>query len=232
MNIGEKDIFHVHTYRCGHAENVSDEEYVKKALLCGALGIWFTDHAPFPGDPFGNRMKYSELDEYIETLFGLKQKYKDKINIHIGLEIEFFPSFDKMGYYKELKSKENLEMLLLGQHMAEIDSGKYTFSWDKDKLDEEEYVALGNAQLQGICSGYFDVVAHPDRIFRRQKAWSEDMNIMAEKIVESACHMNIPLEMNESSMKQKNHFWKEFWEKVNTAYVVHGLDAHSLNEIK
>jgi histidinol-phosphatase (PHP family) len=53
----------VHTYRCGHAENVSDEEYIKKAISLGASGIWFTDHAPFPGDPFGNRMKYSELDE-------------------------------------------------------------------------------------------------------------------------------------------------------------------------
>ena len=48
MDIREKDIFHVHTFRCGHAENVSDEEYIKKAISLGASGIWFTDHAPFP----------------------------------------------------------------------------------------------------------------------------------------------------------------------------------------
>lgn len=61
LNISHSDIFHVHTYRCGHAENIQDECYIKKAISAGASGIWFTDHAPFPGDPFGGRMKYSEL---------------------------------------------------------------------------------------------------------------------------------------------------------------------------
>lgn len=52
IEIKSTDIFHVHTYRCGHAEEVGDEEYVIKAIELGATGIWFTDHAPFPGDPF------------------------------------------------------------------------------------------------------------------------------------------------------------------------------------
>ncbi|SFU44624.1 PHP domain-containing protein [Butyrivibrio sp. M55] len=232
MDIREKDIFHVHTFRCGHAENVSDEEYIKKAISLGASGIWFTDHAPFPGDPFGNRMKYSELDEYINTLFELKQKYESAISVHIGLETEYFPSFDKAGYYKELKSKESFEMLLLGQHMAETGPEEYTFSWDKEKLCREEYIALGNAQIQGIESGYFDVVAHPDRIFRKQKTWSVDMTEMADRIIEGAIQRNIPLEMNESSKLQTNHYRKEFWERVGKAQVIHGVDAHAVNEVR
>ena len=232
MNIGEKDIFHVHTYRCGHAENVSDEEYVKRAIAIGATGIWFTDHAPFPGDPFGNRMKYSELDEYIETLSELKKKYQGKLDIHIGLETEYFPSFDDAGYYKELKARENFDMLLLGEHMAETEPGEYTFSWDKDKLNAEEYIALGNAQIQGINSGYFDAVAHPDRIFRRQKTWSEDMDTMAGKIIACACKMNIPIEINEASKHQNNHFRKEFWDKAEAAQVIHGVDAHAIDELR
>ena len=232
MNIGGKDIFHVHTYRCGHAENVSDEEYVKRAIAIGATGIWFTDHAPFSGDPFGNRMKYSELDEYIETLSELKKKYQGRIDIHIGLETEYFPSFDNAGYYKELKARENFDMLLLGEHMAETEPGEYTFSWDKDKLNAEEYIALGNAQIQGINSGYFDAVAHPDRIFRRQKTWSEDMDAMAGQIRACACNMNIPLEINEASMNQTNHFRQEFWDKAGAAQVIHGVDAHALDELR
>ena len=51
-----KTAFHVHTYRCGHAENISDETYVKKAIELGVKSIWFTDHAPFPDNPFGARM--------------------------------------------------------------------------------------------------------------------------------------------------------------------------------
>ena len=58
MIISDKDCFHVHTYRCGHAEDIPDEAYIKAAMSIGAKGIWFTDHAPFPGNPFKNRMKY------------------------------------------------------------------------------------------------------------------------------------------------------------------------------
>ena len=115
------NIFHVHTYRCGHAEVIPDEAYVKKAIELGAAEIWFTDHAPFPGNPFGSRMAYDQLEEYLTTLYNLKQKYTD-IDIHIGLETEYFPHFDNEGYYKHLRSVPEIEMLLLGQHMAEISS--------------------------------------------------------------------------------------------------------------
>ena len=232
MEITEKDIFHVHTYRCGHARNVPDEEYVKKAASFGASSIWFTDHAPFPGDPFGARMRYEGLEEYISTLKGLKRRYKDIIDIHIGLEIEYFPSFDKSGYYKELKGNKDLEILLLGQHMAEIGKGEYSFSWDDDRLDEEEFIVLGNAETQGIESGYFDVVAHPDRIFRRQKKWSEGMRMMADMIIMSAGICGISLEKNASSRKHDREYWEEFWNIAeNKTTTIQGLDAHSPEEI-
>ena len=51
-----KHIFHIHTSRCKHASDESDEEYVKTALTLGAETITFTDHSPFLGNPFGNRM--------------------------------------------------------------------------------------------------------------------------------------------------------------------------------
>ena len=81
-------IFHVHTYRCGHASNEKDELYIEKALELGASKITFTDHAPFPGDPFTGRMLYSQLSEYISSLKTLKNKYKDRIEVHIPLQRE------------------------------------------------------------------------------------------------------------------------------------------------
>ena len=87
ISLGERYLFHVHTFRCGHAEMVSDEEYIKKAIGLRATDICFTDHAPFPGNPFGGRMKYEELPEYISTLKNLKEQYQRKIKIHIGLEM-------------------------------------------------------------------------------------------------------------------------------------------------
>ncbi len=93
-NLNLKDIFHVHTYRCGHAANVADEMYILKAIELGAVSITFTDHAPFPGNPFGNRMDIQQLPEYLQTLNSLKEKYKNVIEIKTGLEVEYLPHFE------------------------------------------------------------------------------------------------------------------------------------------
>ena len=58
------------------------------------------------------------------------------------------------------------------------------------------------------------------------------MDKMAGQIIESACRANIPLEINEASKKQKNHFWKDFWDKAGAAQIIHGVDAHALSEVK
>ena len=74
-----KELFHIHTHRCKHASSEADVEYVEKAIELGARKIVFTDHAPFPDNPFGNRMDIEELPEYIDSLAELKNTYKKKI---------------------------------------------------------------------------------------------------------------------------------------------------------
>ena len=214
ISLGERYLFHVHTFRCGHAEMISDEEYIQKAIDLGATDIWFTDYAPFPGNPFGGRMKCEELLEYISTLKGLKKQYQRQIKIHIGLEIEYFSGYDQSGYYKELSSNPDLEILLLGQHMAEDpeDRKHYNFEWPKERLLEDEYTALGDAMITGMKTGCFKIVAHPDRIFRRQKIWTLEMEAVAVRVIDAAVQSGLPLEKICSSMRHKHHYWKEFWE--------------------
>lgn len=214
ISLGERYLFHVHTFRCGHAEMISDEEYIQKAIDLGATDIWFTDYAPFPGNPFGGRMKCEELLEYISTLKGLKKQYQRQIKIHIGLEIEYFSGYDQSGYYKELSSNPDLEILLLGQHMAEDpeDRKHYTFEWPKERLLEDEYTALGDAMITGMKTGCFKIVAHPDRIFRRQKIGTLEMEAVAVRVIDAAVQSGLPLEKICSSMRHKHHYWKEFWE--------------------
>lgn len=228
-----KHLFHVHTYRCGHAENVPDEAYVTRALQLGASDIWFSDHAPFPGDPFGNRMRYFQLPEYIDTLQSLKKRYEGKINVHVGLEVEYFPSFNCSGYYRELRANSGIEFLLLGQHMAELKPSQYSFSMDETWLIEKEYKALGDAMVQGMTTGYFDFVAHPDRIFRRCRQWTPEMKTTALEIINTAQAYGIPLEQNEESKHKKRHYWPEFWNLVEeNIQIIHGLDAHSVDELE
>lgn len=229
----ERELFHVHTYRCGHAENVPDEAFVKRAIELGASRIVFTDHAPFPGDPFRGRMKSNELDEYITSIRGLHNKYSGEIEVLCGLEVEYLPSYK--NYLEHLREKTDL--MIIGQHFYEID-GKYSFELPKEELVENECMCASLAIIEGIETGLFDVVAHPDRIYRRRKHWESDMAIFGTNILFAAKINNIPAEINNSSKGHKHHFWPEFWKMIETddalreCKIVKGLDAHYLEELR
>lgn len=220
-------VFHVHTYRCGHASNIKDEAYVKRAIELGASSITFTDHAPFPGNPFTNRMKFSELDEYISSLKKLKTEYKGIIDIHIGLEIEYLPSY--ISYFEELRANQDIEILMLGQHHYEISKGIYNYM---DISDGPEYIGLIKAMCDGIDTGLFDVIAHPDRAFRKQKTWNKEMAVYSRKLIDRALNNNVALEINYRSMKKTEEYWSDFWKMVpEDSSVIYGCDAHAVNDI-
>lgn len=221
-----KYVFHVHTYRCGHATNETDEDYIKSAIVLGSNSITFTDHAPFPGDPFTGRMKYSQLKEYVSSLTELKSIYEGIIDVHIGLEIEYIPSYK--SYYEELKANENIELMIIGQHHYEVSKGIYSFMSDI----KHEYIGLFNAMIEGVNTGLFDVVAHPDRAFRKESIWTEEMAVYSNKLI-GAVGDKILLEKNFSSMKKKGAYWKEFWDIVpDNVKLIYGCDAHSTKDMQ
>lgn len=170
------------------------------------------------------------------TLKNLKATVSEKNQNHIGLEIEYFSRYDQSGYYQELSNNLDLEILLLGQHMAEDpeDREHYTFEWPKERLQVDEYTVLGDAMIAGMKTGCFKIVAHPDRIFRRQKIWTPEMEAVAVRVIDAAVKYGLPLEKNCSSMRHKHHYWKEFWEiaEVNGVETVIGLDAHKLKRLE
>ncbi|MCR5762555.1 MAG: hypothetical protein K6G00_04150 [Treponema sp.] len=48
----EEDIFHIHTFRCRHASDESDEEYVKAALALGGMENNLYGSYTLSGKPF------------------------------------------------------------------------------------------------------------------------------------------------------------------------------------
>ena len=238
--MNNQHLFHIHTYRCGHAGDENDEAYILKALELGAKKLTFTDHAPFPGNPFGHRMNYDQLDEYISTLSALKEKYREKIEIETGLEIEYLPDYE--NYYKELSCKKGLQILLMGQHFFQHENGDFSFSDDSETKNKTEFSGCIKAIIQGTKTGYFDYVAHPDRCFRRCKKWTAQMEELSAQLIQTAAESEIPLEFNMSSYKEKSshYWWQEFWQTVDVynsthqqkVSIIYGLDAHSTTEME
>lgn len=220
-------IFHVHTYRCNHASDETDEQYVLKAIQMKASDIYFTDHAPFPGNPFGNRMKIEQLNEYISSIERLKYLYKNDITVHSGLEIEYLPTFD--SYYEKLCSIKELDILMIGQHFCEISPEKYSFSIKQTPLEYAE--SINFSTIAGISTGLFSHIAHPDRMFRHCQSWSAAMSTISNDIISAVQKENIILERNLYSI-ENGTYWPEFWKHVpNTIKTIYGTDAHCTHEI-
>lgn len=220
-------IFHVHTYRCGHASSELDIAYVEKAIELGATQIIFTDHCPFPENPFPWRMDYEMLSDYVSMLKRLKAEFKEKIEVKIGLEAEYFPSYD--WYYKKLLESGDFDLLILGQHIYEHEDGSFGYT-DIDK--EAEVRGFMEATVQGMRSGYFQVVAHPDRPLDRIELWDENADKIAKTIAETALENGVVLEQNITSMERGYQYKPEFWKNIsNKIQTVYGLDAHCVEDM-
>lgn len=223
----ENEIFHIHTWRCKHASEEADFRYVEKAMELGADRIVFTDHGPFPGNPFEKRMDIEQLPEYIQTMRQLKREYAAGIEVLVGLEIEYLPSFHK--FYQELFEAKELDLLMIGQHFYENPDGSWSHS-NKDK--SEEYKGKCVAIVQGIETGFFDVVAHPDRCFSRRKVWDEEMQQAAEAVIAAAIKNQVTLERNYSSMRRERQYWEDFWTTAQGARIIGGYDSHWVDKME
>ena len=121
---------HTHTYRCHHAKG-NDEEYVIKAIENGYDLIGFSDNAPylFPNGYVSSfRMLPSDAQNYADSIKKLREKYKGKIDIKLGFELEYYPRLID----KEIEFLKSLDYdyLILGQHYVDNEYEDYAIYSD------------------------------------------------------------------------------------------------------
>lgn len=227
--------YHTHTPRCGHARG-NDEIYVLEAIKAGLKVIGFTDHVFLKGySQEGIRGEYSQLEEYISSLRLLKEKYKYQIEILIGFEAEYIPHM--ISYYKELLNN-GIDYLILGQHVY-IDSEDKIRWYFKEKDNKENCERYVNDVIEGMKTGIFKYLAHPDLFATGISKWDDYAISMAKRIIEAAIKYDIPLEYNLGGyrypyerlfkgMKYMRYPMNEFWDLASTypIKVIIGPDAH------
>ena len=182
--------YHTHTHLCGHACG-SEEEYVIRAIDGGIKYMGFSDHAPLKlsdGSESGYRVFISDVKQYVDTVRDLREKYKDKIDIKIGFEMEYYPElFDAM--LRDAVSY-GAEYLILGQHFLYAD-----YAYSGNVGDDESLLALYVDRVIGAMeSGAFSYVAHPD--ITRFSGNPEIYEKERRRLCEASRKTGIPLEIN------------------------------------
>lgn len=218
--------FHTHTTRSNHATG-KDEEYIIRAVENGIKHMGFSDHIPlvFPdGKESHFRVPTSIAAEYCRDINLLGEKYKDKIDIIVGFEAEYYPEY----FETQLKNAISYggEYLILGQHYSlPENTGAKPSTTPSDSGEElKRYV---DVVISAMKTGAFTYVAHPD-IFNfvgSEEIYEREMT----RLCAASREMNVPLEINflgirDSRNYPNNAFWKIAGKEKSP--VTFGFDAH------
>ncbi len=221
--------YHTHTIRCRHARG-SERDYIETALAAGLTTLGFSDHCPqyFTGAYYSDfRMHPEQLEDYFTTLTALREEYRDRIQIKIGLETEYYPAFfdSFLTHVKEYPC----DYLLLGQHFLDNESAdgqlkRYSGAKSEDPAYLRDYV---NQVCAAMKTGYFTYFAHPDL----QNFVGDDAVYHREyrRLITCAMENGVPLEINMLGIQGNRHYpHPKFWALAGElgADVVIGCDAH------
>lgn len=227
--------FHTHTFRCQHA--VGDiPDYIEAAKTAGYTTLGFSEHTYLPDGRWASvRLKPEDADGY----FSLIKEHQGKehgMRILAGLECE--PVKEYFGFYKELKEKYNLDYMIAGNHFFPYE-GQIISAFD-DRYDIQKKIkTYMQCMIDGIESGLFFYVAHPDMFMSSKERWDSYTAGAAKEMMAVAKAHGVPLEINLNGYKKGlvrvglnlryQYPYPAFWELAaqEGVDVVIGVDAHT-----
>ncbi len=125
------------------------ESYIESALEKGFGVYGFSAHAPVVFENNWN-MKLGDLSEYLNTINDLKVKYKDRIEIHTGLETDFYPNC------VDWRNKTGIEYTIGAVHFLKNEQTGSYMDLDGTKKEFELTLKEGfNNDIHALFRAYF-----------------------------------------------------------------------------
>ncbi|WP_236034962.1 histidinol-phosphatase HisJ [Alkalihalobacterium elongatum] len=154
---------HVHTPFCPHGSSDHLVSYIERALELNLAGITFTEHAPLPSgfsDPVPEKdsaMALEHLTLYINEVQHLKQKYKGKINILLGLEVDFIEGFEEQTRKMLDEVGPYLDDAILSVHFLKYSNEYFCLDYSPEMFKEMVDVF---GSIDAIYDAYFSTINH------------------------------------------------------------------------
>ena len=134
--------YHTHNSLCDG--NGEIEEYVEAAIEKGFSAIGFSSHAPVPYENDWT-LKTEQLDEYLDRVRKAKTKYAGRMEVYLGLEVDFLPGalHPRDKHIADL----GLDYIIGSVHSLPVEPGSDTYL----AIDgpDEEFLTLLNDVYKG-----------------------------------------------------------------------------------
>ena len=173
-------------------------------------------------------MDTRELPNYCSLVRDLRDRYSDRIRIHVGLEVEYYPAL-----FPELipaLRDQGVEYLLLGQHFLGNEDGQpYVGAPTGEEAILRRYC---EQSMDAMQTGLFTYFAHPDLVkFQGDHAVYRKY---MRRLCQEAKSCGLPLEMNLLGFwSQRNYPDLRFWKLAaeEGCQAVLGWDAHAPEQL-
>ncbi|MBN1757106.1 MAG: histidinol-phosphatase HisJ family protein [Chitinispirillaceae bacterium] len=178
--------YHVHTPYCGHAHG-KIVQYIDRAVELGHEEIGFADHLGRYYLTHVQRRRFWDwgmnernISRYIAELLELRDVYRGRIRIKIGLEIDFIEGADDL--LAPFLDHFDFDFTLASIHCLPRFGWSHLSEYrNHDPLQVvQEYFRLARAALR---SRKFSSIAHPDFIWRYLKLSDEEAARVYEREV-------------------------------------------------
>lgn len=195
---------HTHHWRCGHAQGEL-EDYIQQAVKAGLKVIGLSDHSPLfahDGDEPapGMHMPRSQYQYYLDEAHQLKTKYKDTIEVLVGLEADYIAG--TKAAYAEALSHSELDYVLGSVHYFDgyhvYDPRRWQTSPDPDAV----YTAYYKTLQQLVQSGLYDIVAHLDAVKGLGYQSSPAVAPIVDETVDMIAESGMAVEINTSGLRK------------------------------
>lgn len=163
--------YHSHSLYCDGRANM--EDFIRFAISEGFSSYGFSSHAPLPFSTAWT-MEWDRMDDYLSEFSRLKEKYADKIELAIGLEIDYLDeeNHPALPRFRELPLDYRIgsvHMLYSPEgNVVDIDTPADIFRQLVDKHfggDLDYVICLYYKNLLRMVElGGFDIVGHADKM--------------------------------------------------------------------
>ncbi|MCC3377501.1 histidinol-phosphatase [Cohnella sp. REN36] len=204
---------HTHHDRCGHASGVI-EHYIEAAIEADLTAIGISDHSPYFGreeDQYqpGIAMAKSAFAGYVEEVLALKEKYRDRIEVLLGVESDYFS--EHLELYREVYAKYPFDYIIGSVHQIRGVSIFNRNRWKKldTSLHKDEKIHYYEQIRDSANTGLFQVLGHIDAMKGYYPAFSDIAG--AEEAIDDALRAvaanDIAIEINTSGSTKDVGGW-------------------------
>ena len=188
---------HNHTKLCNHAEG-EISQYIEKAIEKGIKYFGFSEHAPMNFDE-KYRISFEQMREYEQSVLSAKERYKDKIEILLGYEVDYLK-----GYMDERVLNADVDYLIGSVHFIDewgFDNPEFIGNYENKDIDEiwQKYF---NAIEQMAKSRLFDIVGHLDLIKIFKYMPNKDINEIAKNALLAIKEADMSVEINVAGLRK------------------------------